>query len=168
MDYVEIEFTCDDGLAVITLNRPERMNAWTYRMSAEMSHAVQHCNDNPDVGAIVLTGAGRGFSLRLAGGYQDVGNYSAPSNASDDDRFASYVNEDGEVFNSGMEQQSFNAGLRLLTGDNGVLRVDANVVSTEDIGFPGFDPETSGINISFPRFDRDKLAVSLRELCRKP
>ena len=50
-----------DDVAVITLNRPERLNAWTDRMSAELQAAISACNDDPDVGAMVVTGAGRGF-----------------------------------------------------------------------------------------------------------
>ena len=50
-----------DSVLVITLNRPERLNAWTMEMSNEMHDAISAANDNPDVGAIVITGAGRGF-----------------------------------------------------------------------------------------------------------
>jgi enoyl-CoA hydratase/carnithine racemase len=51
----------EDGVAVITLNRPERLNAWT----AEMEHAyfamLEQCADAAEVRVIVVTGAGRGF-----------------------------------------------------------------------------------------------------------
>lgn len=50
-----------DGVALITLNRPERLNAWTYQMGAELSEAVIQANADEDVLAIVVTGAGRGF-----------------------------------------------------------------------------------------------------------
>ena len=50
-----------DSVLIITLNRPERLNAWTMEMSNEMHDAISAANDNPDVGAIVITGAGRGF-----------------------------------------------------------------------------------------------------------
>lgn len=50
-----------DGILRITLNRPERLNAWTYQMGAELSRAVQEGNDDDDVIAMVVTGAGRGF-----------------------------------------------------------------------------------------------------------
>ncbi len=46
---------------VITLNRPDRMNAWTYEMAEELARAINAANDDDDIGAIVLTGAGRGF-----------------------------------------------------------------------------------------------------------
>ena len=50
-----------DDIAVITLNRPERLNAWTNQMSRELRAAITALNDDPEVGAMVVTGAGRGF-----------------------------------------------------------------------------------------------------------
>src|SRR5664280_340803 len=51
----------EDGVAVITLNRPDRLNAWT----AEMEHAyfgmLEECGSSAEVRVIVVTGAGRGF-----------------------------------------------------------------------------------------------------------
>ena len=61
MNYEQTQFDIEDGVGLITLNRPERLNAWTYRMSTELTDAIQHCNEDPEIGAIVLTGAGRGF-----------------------------------------------------------------------------------------------------------
>jgi 2-(1,2-epoxy-1,2-dihydrophenyl)acetyl-CoA isomerase len=46
---------------VITLNRPERLNAWTWKMGAEMQEAIERANEDAGVGCIVVTGAGRGF-----------------------------------------------------------------------------------------------------------
>ena len=45
----------------ITLNRPERLNAWTPKMLGEMATVITAANDDPSVGAVVVTGAGRGF-----------------------------------------------------------------------------------------------------------
>ena len=42
---------------VITLNRPERLNAWTWKMGAELEEAIEHANDDDGVGCIVVTGA---------------------------------------------------------------------------------------------------------------
>ena len=50
-----------DGVMTITMNRPERLNAWTYQMGAELQHAIEHGNDDANVDVFVLTGAGRGF-----------------------------------------------------------------------------------------------------------
>lgn len=61
MEYQQILYEKRGNVSVVTLNRPERLNAWTWRMSAEMADAIQRANADPDVGAIVVTGAGRGF-----------------------------------------------------------------------------------------------------------
>ena len=61
MDYEQIRFETRNAVGLITLNRPARLNAWTKQMSNEMSHAIGACNDDPAIGAIVITGEGRGF-----------------------------------------------------------------------------------------------------------
>ena len=50
-----------DEVATITLNRPERLNAWTTEMAAELSDALTHCNQRDEVRAVVITGAGRAY-----------------------------------------------------------------------------------------------------------
>ena len=50
-----------DGVAVLTLNRPDRLNAMTGPMLAAMLEALPRLADDPEVGVVVLTGAGRGF-----------------------------------------------------------------------------------------------------------
>ena len=59
--YEDILVDIADDVCTVTLNRPHRLNAWTGKMSAEMYDAIDAANSNPDVGAIVITGAGRGF-----------------------------------------------------------------------------------------------------------
>jgi enoyl-CoA hydratase/carnithine racemase len=59
--YQEILYDVSDPVATITLNRPDRLNAWTDRMGAEVRHAVARAEQDKSVVAIVLTGAGRGF-----------------------------------------------------------------------------------------------------------
>ena len=61
MAYETILTNLVDGVLVLTMNRPERLNAWTYQMGAELTDAIVQGNTNEDVIAIVLTGAGRGF-----------------------------------------------------------------------------------------------------------
>ena len=48
-------------VGLLTLNRPEKLNAWTPRMAGEMAQAIADFNEDDEVGAIVVTGAGRGF-----------------------------------------------------------------------------------------------------------
>ena len=61
MDYEQIRFDVTDGVATITLHRPERMNAYTTRMGEEMRDAFQVADERDDVRAVVVTGAGRAF-----------------------------------------------------------------------------------------------------------
>lgn len=51
----------DDEIVLITLSRPEKLNAWTPTMADEQAQAIEAANDDASVGAIVMTGAGRGF-----------------------------------------------------------------------------------------------------------
>lgn len=48
-------------VGLITLNRPERLNAWSPEMARLVRDHIEQCNEDPAVGAVVLTGAGRGF-----------------------------------------------------------------------------------------------------------
>ena len=50
-----------DGVAVLTMNRPERLNALSQPMIDGAIAALERCADDPGVGCIVLTGTGRGF-----------------------------------------------------------------------------------------------------------
>lgn len=61
MSYQDILYATSDGIAVITLNRPGRLNAWTRVMAGEVWDAMHHAADDDTVKVIVLTGAGRGF-----------------------------------------------------------------------------------------------------------
>ncbi|MAZ86737.1 MAG: 2-(1,2-epoxy-1,2-dihydrophenyl)acetyl-CoA isomerase [Cellvibrionaceae bacterium] len=61
MDYLYIDYRVDRGVAVITLNRPEKLNAYTPDMGEELVHAFRSAFTHETVRAIVLTGAGRGF-----------------------------------------------------------------------------------------------------------
>lgn len=64
-DFEHIEFEIDDPVALIRLNRPERLNAFTYPMLGEIRSAVQAAAEDPRVVGIVFTGNGRAFSAGL-------------------------------------------------------------------------------------------------------
>jgi enoyl-CoA hydratase/carnithine racemase len=51
----------DQGVAVLTLNRPDRLNAYTAEMGTLLSQAYRNCDDDDEIRAIVVTGAGRAF-----------------------------------------------------------------------------------------------------------
>jgi enoyl-CoA hydratase/carnithine racemase len=61
MAYEQILYRVEERVAVVTLNRPDRLNAWTPVMQAEVKAAMRAASGDPQVRVIVLTGAGRGF-----------------------------------------------------------------------------------------------------------
>lgn len=61
MSYQAITYEVDDPVAVITLNRPEALNAWVQRMDHEIRDAITRAEADPAVVGIIITGAGRGF-----------------------------------------------------------------------------------------------------------
>jgi len=61
MAYQHILYDVSDRIATITLNRPERMNAWTAVMEHDVREAMQAASTDDEVRVIVLTGAGRAF-----------------------------------------------------------------------------------------------------------
>ncbi|MCZ6715085.1 MAG: enoyl-CoA hydratase-related protein, partial [Deltaproteobacteria bacterium] len=56
-----IRFEFSDGVAVITLNRPDQLNAFSGTMGEELGKAYERCDVDDGVRAVVLTGAGRAF-----------------------------------------------------------------------------------------------------------
>ncbi len=62
MSYETILFDQTDGVATITLNRPETLNAFNDTMIRECIDAFKRCGRDPQVRCVVLTGSGRGFS----------------------------------------------------------------------------------------------------------
>lgn len=60
-DYQEITYSVDGPSAVITLNRPDALNALTNNMMVELKHALGAAEQDEHVVGIILTGAGRGF-----------------------------------------------------------------------------------------------------------
>ena len=56
-----VEYAVDGGVAVVTLNRPDRLNAWTGRMESEYRSLMATAAADDAVRVIVVTGAGRGF-----------------------------------------------------------------------------------------------------------
>jgi enoyl-CoA hydratase/carnithine racemase len=54
-------YEVEAGVATVTLNRPDKLNAWTPELGDRYVEALQRAGDDPDVRAIVVTGAGRGF-----------------------------------------------------------------------------------------------------------
>ena len=61
MAWQQLLYNVDNRVATITLNRPDRLNAYTQVMQAELREAFAAADADASVRAIVLTGAGRGF-----------------------------------------------------------------------------------------------------------
>ena len=73
MNTAEVKYQVADRVATITLNRPERLNAWTQVMQRLLKEAIMRAADEAEVRAIVVTGEGRGF---CAGA--DMGDLAQP------------------------------------------------------------------------------------------
>ena len=61
MDFAEIIYEKKDRIATVTMNRPERLNAWTPKMGAELKAAMVDADRDADIRAIIVTGAGRAY-----------------------------------------------------------------------------------------------------------
>ncbi len=72
MTYTTLRYDVQDRILTLTLNRPELLNAFTVEMSHELVHAFRRASDDDNVGAIVVTGAGRAFCAGM--------DLSAPGN----------------------------------------------------------------------------------------
>ena len=65
--YENILFDVSDGVATVTLNRPDKLNAYTTEMGEEVVAAFRGVRDDPAVRAVILTGAGRSTRCRRRG-----------------------------------------------------------------------------------------------------
>jgi enoyl-CoA hydratase/carnithine racemase len=61
MDYKTLDYSIAERVLTLTLNRPEQLNAFTVQMADELEHAFRRASGDDAVGAIIVTGAGRGF-----------------------------------------------------------------------------------------------------------
>jgi len=80
-EYPDILYAAADRIATITLNRPDRLNAYTDRMATSIKRAFADAAQDPSVRVILLTGAGRGFcagaDMNLLQGIQSSGQREA-------------------------------------------------------------------------------------------
>ena len=76
-DFSDLRFELDDGVALITLDRPDHLNAFSGGMGKSLGAAYRRCDEDDEVRAIVVTGAGRAFCAGAdMGGAQDT--FAAP------------------------------------------------------------------------------------------
>ncbi|TDC93018.1 enoyl-CoA hydratase [Nonomuraea deserti] len=80
MAFTEIGYQVTDRVATVTLRRPERLNAFTLTMRAELIEAFDRADADDDVRAVVVTGAGRAFcaGADLSGGGDTFGHRGDP------------------------------------------------------------------------------------------
>ncbi len=62
MAYEDITLERDEGVAIVTLNRPEKLNALSQPLLRELREVCDELEDDHDVRVVVLTGSGRAFS----------------------------------------------------------------------------------------------------------
>ena len=86
--YKNILYDSRDGIATITLHRPEKLNAYTLEMGEEVVRAFREAHDDATVRAVILTGSGRGFcagvDLEHLKTHQSEGNTSGPKLGEED------------------------------------------------------------------------------------
>lgn len=92
MDYTQIIYSVADGIATITLNRPDQLNAFTGTMMNEIIDALDHTDADDAVRAVVITGSGRGF---CAGADLSGGGSTFARGGSDVETKVRGVNRDG-------------------------------------------------------------------------
>src|SRR5207244_10902609 len=63
MDLRVVRYDVDRGVGLVTLDRPDRMNAWTLRMEREYAWVLRRAERDPEVRVVVITGAGRSFCV---------------------------------------------------------------------------------------------------------
>lgn len=94
MSEVVLKEVHDDGVAVLVLNRPDRLNAWTGELERQYFGALHECAASEQVRVIVVTGAGRGFCAGAdMQSLQDIG--AAVSGAGGENGVASAAGENG-------------------------------------------------------------------------
>ena len=79
MNFEQILYEVDDRVAVITLNRPEMLNAWTQVMMENILQALDMADNDDNVRVVIFTGAGRAYCAGAdlsAGGFRKAGDYS--------------------------------------------------------------------------------------------
>jgi enoyl-CoA hydratase/carnithine racemase len=79
MELSTVQYESSDGVGLVTLNRPERNNAWTGRMAFEYRTAMHAAEQDQRVGVVVVTGAGRHFCVgadsQALDGFAQSGRY---------------------------------------------------------------------------------------------
>ena len=92
MNYEAILYEVKDNILTITLNRPEKLNAFNFNMQSDLIDAIDKANNDDEVKAIIVTGAGRGY---CAGADLSAGKDTFNMEAREDRKGA--ISENGEI-----------------------------------------------------------------------
>ncbi len=82
MSFKTVLYEVNDHVAIVTINRPEKMNSWNGDVARELSLALHQANDDDEVRAVVVTGSGRAF---CAGADLESGGDTFAGRSGDDD-----------------------------------------------------------------------------------
>lgn len=95
--YQDILTESEDDVLIITLNRPDRLNAWTGQMQMEVQDAIERAGADDAVRAIVVTGAGRGFCAGAdMAGLQEISPDSDAADAATSGTATTEANSDAD------------------------------------------------------------------------
>ena len=157
MEYSQILYGVDDHVATITLNRPDKLNAFTTRMMREMIDAFDRIDADDEVRAVIVTGAGRGF---CAGADLSAGGATFEKGGSDEQTPAGVPRDGGgmvslRIFESTKPVIAAINGSAVGVGITMSLPMDIRLVSTAaKIGFVfarrGIVPEACSIVVPAP------------------
>ena len=104
MDYQDILYEVDGPVLTITLNRPDKLNAFTNLMGRELADALHRADADDDIRAVILTGAGRGFcagaDISAGAGSFDTKSGEGAKNFGDGDRGGEGASFVHALFNS--------------------------------------------------------------------
>lgn len=104
MEYQDILYEVDGPVLTITLNRPDKLNAYTNLMGRELADALQRADADDDIRAVILTGAGRGFcagaDISAGAGSFDTKSGEGAKNFGDGPRSGEGVSFVHALFNS--------------------------------------------------------------------
>ncbi|MBV8360563.1 MAG: enoyl-CoA hydratase/isomerase family protein [Deltaproteobacteria bacterium] len=107
MEFKDTTYHKSERIATITYNRPEKMNAWTPRMFEELHQAIDDAEKDLDIGAIIITGAGRAYCSGA-----DMSGLNRMAQAADQPAAAGQPSSETQIEADGMGRFAFMLSLK--------------------------------------------------------